>query len=82
MKSKKINYLFYVRYALSGLTVYRCKTNDPSHVTGEKVYRSLEYIDYLTFGKETKSITDYWKENDIEIKEFVLKYDERSISDD
>ena len=59
MESKKINYLFYVKYGLSGLVVYRCKTNDPFHVIGEMVYRSLEHIEYLTFGKETKPITDY-----------------------
>lgn len=75
MKNKKINYLFYVRYSLSGLVIYRCKTSDPFHVIGEMMYRELEHIEYVTFKEETKEALDYWKDNDIKIEEFVLKYE-------
>lgn len=68
------NFLFYVRYNLSGLTIYRCTTNDPFHVMGEMMYRSIERIDYINFVEETKEKTDFWESENYEIIDYDLRY--------
>lgn len=72
--NKKLNYLFYVTFALSGLRVYRCNTNDPFHVIGEIVYREIEQVTRITFVKETPEKVKFWEDNNAKIEEFYLKY--------
>ena len=74
MESKKINYLFYVAFALSGLHVYRCNTADPFHVMGEIVYGEIEQITHITFVEETPERVKFWENNKIKVKEYSLKY--------
>ena len=72
------DYLFYVRYNMSGLYVYHCKTDDPFHVMGEMTYRCPEHIDRLTFVKQTDDKLEYWKENNFKIHEWQNKYESKS----
>lgn len=74
MESKKINYLFYVAFALSGLRVYRCNTDDPFHVMGEIVYREMEQITHITFVEETPEKVKFWENSKIKVEEYNLKY--------
>lgn len=72
--NKKLNYLFYVTFALSGLRVYRCNTDDPFHVIGEIVYGEIEQVTRITFVKETPEKVKFWENNNIKIEEYTLKY--------
>lgn len=73
-KNKKLNYLFYVTFALSGLRVYRCNTDDPFHVIGEIVYREMEQVTRITFVEETPEKLKFWQNNKIKIEEFYPIY--------
>lgn len=68
------DYLFYVRFALSGLHVYHCKTSDPFHTMGEIHYRTMEHIDRMTYTEQTPKILEYWKEQNQSIYEWYNKY--------
>ena len=68
------DYLFYVRYALSGLTVYHCKTDDVFHTMGEMHYRTMERIDRMTYVEQTQKRLDFWKEQNKTIYEWRNKY--------
>ena len=68
------NYLFYVRFALSGLVVYHCKTDDPYHTMGEIVYRTIERVDRITFVEQTQTRLEFWAEQNQEIYEWYNKY--------
>lgn len=68
--SEKLNYLFYVTFALSGLRVYRCNTDDPFHVIGEIVYREIEQITHITFVKETPEKLKFWENNKTKVEEW------------
>lgn len=67
-------YLFYVRFALSGLMVFRCKTDDPFHTMGEIHYRTIERIDRMTYVEQTQTRLDYWKEQNQSIYDWYNKY--------
>lgn len=77
MEQTAKSYLFYVRYSLSGLKVYRCSTEDPFHVIGEMVYRSFEQIDYIQFVEETAARDSYWESHNYEILDYKLKYENK-----
>lgn len=68
------DYLFYVHFALSGLTVYHCYTADPFHTMGEIEYRTLERIDRMTYAEQTQTRLDYWNEQNQKIYEWHNKY--------
>ena len=74
IRNKKLNYIFYVTFELSGLRVYRCNTDDPFHVIGEIVYREIEQIIHITFVKETPEKVKFWENNKIKIEEFHQRY--------
>lgn len=69
-RNRKLNYLFYVTFALSGLHVYRCNTDDPFHVIGEIVYREIEQITHITFVKETPERLKFWENNKTKVEEW------------
>ena len=75
------DYLFYVRYNLSGLRVYHCKTDDPFHVMGEMMYRCPEHIDKLQFVEQTDRKLEFWKDNGIKVWEWKNKYDKENNYD-
>lgn len=68
------DYLFYVRFALSGLHVYHCKTKDAFHTMGEIHYRTMERIDRMTYAEQTQARLDFWKEQNQTIYEWYNKY--------
>lgn len=68
------DYLFYVRYNMSGLYVYHCKTDDPFHVIGEMYFRSLEAIDRCNYVEQTDSRLEFFKKENVEIREWKNKY--------
>lgn len=68
------DYLFYVRFALSGLHVYHCKTDDAFHTMGEIHYRTMERIDRMTYAEQTQKRLDFWKEHNQTIYEWYNKY--------
>lgn len=72
--NKKPNYLFYVTFALSGLRVQRCNTDDPFHVIGEIVYREMEQVTRITFVEETPEKVKFWEDNKVKIEEFYSIY--------
>lgn len=72
------DYLFYVKYSLSGLYVYHCKTDDPFHVMGEMMYMCPEDIDRLSFVKQAESNLEFWKENNFKIHEWENQYESKS----
>lgn len=74
----KKDYLFYVRFNLSGLFVYHCFTDDPFHVSGEMHYRCDEHIDRLDFVEQTETKLDYLKEKGLKIHEWRNKYDKEN----
>lgn len=67
--------LFYVRYALSVLIVYRCKTNDLYHTMGEMIYRGAEHINRLDFNEWSEHREQFWIDSGYKIHEWVNKYD-------
>lgn len=71
------DYLFYVRFALSGLTVYHCKTDDPFHTMGEIHYRTIEQITRMTYTEQTQTRLDFWKEQNQSIYEWYNKYNKK-----
>ena len=68
------DYLFYVRFALSGLQVYHCKTDDPFHTMGEIHYRTIEIINRMTYVEQTQERIDYWKSQNQTISDWHNKY--------
>lgn len=68
------DYLFYVHFALSGLAVYHCKTDDPLHTMSEIHYRSAERVYSMTFFEQTPARLEYWKEQNQKIYEWHNKY--------
>lgn len=72
------DYLFYVRYSLSGLLVYHIKTKDPFHVIGEMIWRGIEHIEGVTFVEQTETRLDYLKEEGLKIHEWRNKYDKEN----
>lgn len=71
------DYLFYVRYSLSGISVYHCFTADPFHVSGELHYRSIEHIERIDFVEQADFRLDYLKEKGLVIHEWKNKYDKK-----
>lgn len=69
------DYLFYVHYVLNGLCIYRCKTNDPYHVIGEIMYRSIEAITRMAFCEYNEIKMKFWIDEGYKIHEWVNKYD-------
>lgn len=70
-----MDYLFYVRFNLSGLRIYHCRTNDPFHVMGEMHYRCDEHIDRLTFTEMTDDKLKYWSEQGYKLYSWINKYE-------
>lgn len=68
------DYLFYVHFALSGLHVYHCKTDDPFHTMGEIHYRTCERIDSMTYVEDKPFRREFWKEHNDKIYEWHNKY--------
>lgn len=68
------HYLFYVHFALSGLQVYHCYTDDPFHTMGEIHYRTFQRIDSMTFAEQTPIRLEFWKEQNQTIYEWHNKY--------
>lgn len=74
MKRETKDYLFYVRFALSGLKVYHCKTDDPLHTMGEMHYRTIERIERMTYIDDKPFRREFWKEQNQTIYEWHNKY--------
>lgn len=67
-------YLLYVRYSLSGLSVYSVETDDIFHVIGKMHYCSTELIKFFSFVEDTQSRREFWKEQNVEIRECPEKW--------
>lgn len=67
-------YLLYVRYSLSGLAVYAVKTDDIFHVSGRAHYCSDEHIKTFYFVEDTPVRREFWKEQNVEIRECPEKW--------
>lgn len=76
------DYLFYVRYCMSGLFVYHCKTDDPFHVMGEMTYRCPEHIDRLSFFEQTDDKLEFWNKEGYKIREWENKYEKENFTGD
>lgn len=70
------DYLFYVRYCMSGLFVFHCKTQDAFHVIGEMVYRAEEHIERIQFVEQTDDKLKFWAEKGYKIREWKNKYED------
>lgn len=67
-------YLLYVRYSLSGFSVYSVETDDIFHVIGKAHYCSDELIKFLSFVEDTPVRREFWKEQSVEIRECPKKW--------
>lgn len=67
-------YLIYARYSLSGFSVYSVETDDIFHVIGKMHYYSSELIKYFTFTEDEPRRREFWKEENIEIRECPRKW--------
>lgn len=56
-------YLVKVRYALTGLLVYKVETEDLYHDVGKLVLRSIEKIEDIRYSDWTQEREDFWIEN-------------------
>lgn len=67
-------YLLYVRYSLSGLSVYFVETDDIFHVIGKAHYCSDELIKFFNFVEDAPVRREFWKEQNVEIRECPKKW--------
>lgn len=73
-------YLLYVRYALSGLKVYKVETDNVYRIIGKIYCSSLEGIDRIDYSRYTPQKERFWLADNFEINEYtepVLSEDER-----
>lgn len=67
-------YLVYVTYSLSSLSVYSVETDDIFHVIGKMHYCSTELIKFFSFVGDTQYRREFWKEQNVEIRECPKKW--------
>lgn len=67
-------YLIYVIYSLSGRAVYEVETSDIFHVIGKMHYYAPERIDYFQFVEDIQFRRNFWKENNVKIREVPDKW--------
>ena len=67
-------YLIYVTYNLNGNVVYEVETDDIFHVIGRMHYCSIERIDYSQFVTDEPFRREYWKEQNVKIRECPKKW--------
>lgn len=67
MKNETKTYLIYVRYALSGLRIYKIETNDIYHIIGKLYCNSIERIERVDYNIYTENRYQFWKNADFNI---------------
>ncbi len=63
-------YLVKVQYALSGLKVYRVKTDNIYRIIGKIYCTSLEHINRVNYSKHTSKKEAFWINEGYEINEY------------
>lgn len=63
-------YLVKVQYALSGIKVYRVKTDNIYRIIGKFYCTSLERIDRVDYSRCNKEREKYWENECFEINEY------------
>ena len=63
-------YLVKVQYALSGLKVYRVKTDNIYRIIGKFYCTSLERINMIYYSRYTSEKEAFWISEDFEINEY------------
>lgn len=69
-----MKYLLYIRYSLSGLSVYEAETEDIFHVIGKAHYCAPEQITWFQFVKDEQFRRDFWKDHGHTIKKVPDKW--------
>lgn len=64
------DYLVKVRYALSGLFVYKVKTDNIYRIIGKIHCTSIEHIDSFAYSKFTPENEQFWKDSGYEIRDY------------
>ena len=71
-------YLVIVRFALSGLFVYKVKTDNIYRIIGKFYCTSIECIDRIDYSKYDYKKAIFWKKEGYEIRD----YKERTLSEE
>ena len=71
-------YLVCVRYALSGLFVYKVQTDNIYRIIGKIYCTSTERIDRISYSRYASKKSNYWKKEGYKIRD----YKERILSEE
>ena len=71
-------YLVIVRYALSGVFVYKVQTDNIYRIIGKFYCTSIERIDRIDYSRYTSKKATFWKKEGYEIRD----YKERILSEE
>ena len=63
-------YLVYVRYALSGLFVYKVQTDNIYRIIGKIYCTSIEHIDRVDYSRFTPARELFWKKEGYKIRDY------------
>ena len=63
-------YLVKVRYALSGLFVYKVKTDNIYRIIGKIYCTSIEHIDRVDYSRFTPEREQFWKNEGYKIRDY------------
>lgn len=74
MKNETKIYLIYVRYALSGIQIYKIETNDIYHVIGKLYCNSIEQIQRINYNTYTETRREYWTTQGLSITTLSKKW--------
>ena len=63
-------YLVKVRYALSGLVVYKVKTDNIYRIIGKIYCTSIEHIDRVDYSRCTPEREQFWEKEGYKIRDY------------
>lgn len=63
-------YLVKARYALSGLVVYKVKTDNIYRIIGKIYCTSIEHIDRVDYSRCTPEREQFWEKEGYEIRDY------------
>lgn len=64
-------YIVKVQYALSGLKVYRVKTDNIYRIIGKFYCTSLEHINRIDYSRYNQEREKYWRNNGFEVRQYT-----------
>ena len=64
-------YIVKVRYALSGLRVYKIKTDNIYRIVGKFYCTSIEHIERIDYSRHTPEREQFWVDNGYKINSYT-----------